>query len=77
MENLIGFFSYQNPKLQTKKTLLLYLLLAASPLASRGFSPRGLINLFLRILDLKEKHFFLVGIFFTPQENSYKPSRDL
>ncbi len=32
-----------------------YIILAALPLASRGFAPRCLINLFLCYLDLKRK----------------------
>ena len=42
-------------------------LLAASPLASRGFALRGLINLIFHILDLKrksKKKIFLGGLFF-------------
>ena len=47
----------------------LYYRLAASSLASRGFAPRGLINLIFRILDLKRKSkkifFFLGGGYFS------------
>ena len=34
---------------------MLYLVLAASPLASKGFAQRGLIKLIFRIFYLKEK----------------------
>ena len=38
-----------------KNTLLLYIMgLAASPLASRDFAPRGFIKLIFRVLDFKE-----------------------
>ena len=43
--------------------VLLEVILAASPLASRGFAPRGFIKLIFRVLDFKEnlKNFFLGG----------------
>ena len=52
-------------------------ILATSPLAFRGFAPRGLINQIFRILDLRE--FFWVGGWGcpTPQENSFKPSQNM
>ena len=60
-----------------------------SPVASRGFAPRGFIKLIFRILDLKENlkknwggggvsrpHYFNFS-FKKKKENSYKPSWDL
>ena len=40
---------------------LTYNLLAASPLASRGFAPKGFIKLIFRVLDFKENIFFWGG----------------